>query len=239
MKNIKFIILFSLFVTNFLSCSKKSNDDKQPEKSEEFMRIVANSSGSWHNECMEIGLNNPELKSASTIEEKKTILRVIISEFCAKKLGISRAEALESILRYENAQYDIDIAKYDNARKEIFLRLDNLYKTSRTANDIVYGIEKLEDECKNKSIFDPTMETVLNIAKNSVLYWKDKRLDNLSGSVTLSGDPLTPRQREIMNADGEGGAVGGVWGLLGGPWSGVVGAVGGAISGSLYHAIFK
>lgn len=85
------------------------------------------------------------------------------------------------------------------------------------------------------------MHLILNIAKNSVIYWKDKNFEDESQYISLLGtkDPLTPRQRAIMNADAEGGVQGGLWGLLGDPWSGVVGAFGGAVSWSLYHAIFK
>ena len=51
------------------------------------------------------------------------------------------------------------------------------------------------------------MHLILNIAKNSVIYWKDKNFEDESQYISLLGtkDPLTPRQRAIMNADAEGG----------------------------------
>lgn len=239
--------LVAIFILQFCFCSKKSSEDNTVSVGiinpidMKFMHKIAENSGQWHNECMELGLNNLEIKNAPTIEEKKFLLRKLISEFCATKLGITKEEAMESIRRYEASDFKSSLIKYDVPRQEILMKMSNLYKESYSADEIIDGVEKLELECQDKGIYDPTMHTILNIAKNSVAYWHNKDKDSDTDIVIFANkDPLTKRQREVMNADAEGGATGGVTGLLtGGPWGGVVGAIGGAISGSLYHAIFK
>ncbi len=85
-----------------------------------------------------------------------------------------------------------------------------------------------------KSVFiyaNPDAHTVLDFVEKSVFYWEESKYAKV--------DPLTPRQRRIMNADGEGaiqGALGGIWGGFVGAGVGCV--VGGGI-GSAWEATFN
>ena len=58
-----------------------------------------------HNEFVELGLSNWEIKNVSSDEERKMIIRELISDFCSEKLWITKEEAMESIIRFESSDY--------------------------------------------------------------------------------------------------------------------------------------
>lgn len=128
------------------------------------------------------------------------------------------------------------MASTDPMRARIFEEILNTYSNAQDAQSILSTFDSLKTSNHEFVQGNQDVRSIFNLAEESVYYWTG----SVNGIGLSKRDPLTPRQRQISNADADGaidGAIGGF--LLSPPGSNLFGAVAGCIVGGAIGSIRK
>jgi hypothetical protein len=195
---------------------------------------IADSAGLWHNQFIYLCLSDAALMDTILdVHIREGRLINLASRFFSPRLRLSQMEiangAEEFLNDANNVYYYLDYT--DPIRKRIYNKIIEFYTRSSDAQEIFNTLDSLMKTEKAIIYANPDARAVLDLVEKSVFYWQESKYAKV--------DPLTPRQRSIMNVDGEGA----IQGALGGMWGGFVGAgvgcvVGGGI-GSAWEATFN
>ena len=228
------VILFSVG-----SCSELNKEGSETEQPLDLQKnrqaaTIADSAGLWHNQFIDLCLSDAVLMDTILdVHIREGRLINLASRFFSPRLGLSQMEIANGAEEFLNdangVYYYLDYT--DPIRNRIYNKVLESYTVSSDAQEIFDTLDSLmkADKAFINANFD--VRAVLDLVEKSVFYWQESEYAKV--------DPLTPRQRRILNADGEGA----IQGALGGMYVGWVGAgvgcvVGGGI-GSAWEATFN
>lgn len=210
----------------------------QTQKTQEIYSL-SDSAGVWHNQFMDVCMSDvivTDTLIANDIREERINDLAVI--FFSLKFELSHHEIKQIVndfLGHKNSQSDL-LASTDLNRARIFGVILDSYSTLPDAQAILSVFDSLKTSEKEFIRNNPDVNAVLNLAEASVYYWTES-----SREIGLSKrDPLTARQRQILNADGDAAIDGAIGGFILGcfnPFAAVSGCIVGGSIGSIRKAI--
>lgn len=199
------------------------------------LATMADSSGIWHNEFMDICLaDKVVMDTTMTLSNRKVRINDMAASYFSIKLGMSEnqvASVVNSFLNDKEAGFQ---QTTDSIRGRIYGKILETYSDAETAQQILFVVDSLKQSDNLFIHENHDVRAVLEVVEKSVTYWSE----SLKFNALSKTDPLTPRQRQILNADADGAITGAAGGLItGGPWGAVACCIIGAGIGSIYEAV--